>query len=100
MHTVGQSNPTNRESNKQGVLVNLKPLAGITSLAVVALLAVQCQAQQRPNAGQCEQVRGAIAQYGLQAARKHAIQNYGLTHADLRRIEQECKVTTRSGHRS
>jgi hypothetical protein len=28
------------------------------------------------------------------------MQNYGLTQADLRRIEQECKVATRSGRRS
>jgi hypothetical protein len=69
-------------------------------MAVVALLFAPCHAQQRPNAGQCEQVRGAIAQYGLQAARKHAVQNYGLTQADLRRIEQECRVNTRSGRRS
>ena len=63
---------------------------------VVALLSTECYAQGGPSGGQCDQVRGAIAQYGLQAARKHAMANYNLTLADVRRIEQECGVNDRS----
>ena len=68
----------------------------ISIMAVVALLSTECHAQGGPNAGQCEQVRTAIAQHGLQAARKHAMENYGLTLADLRRIEQDCGIGQRS----
>jgi ribosomal protein S9 len=64
--------------------------------AVVAVLSTQCHAQGGPNAGQCEQVRAAIAQHGLQAARKHAMANYNMSAADLRRVEQECGIGTRS----
>jgi ribosomal protein S9 len=60
--------------------------------AVIAVLSTQCYAQGGPNDGQCEQVRAAIAQYGLQAARKHAMANYGLSAEDLRRVEQECGI--------
>jgi len=61
-------------------------------IAVAAVLSTQCHAQGGPNAGQCEQVRSAIAQYGLQAARKHAMANYNLSSADVRRVEQECGI--------
>jgi ribosomal protein S9 len=73
----------------------LKEIGGISIIAVVAMLSTQCHAQSGPNAGQCEQVRAAIAQHGLQAARKHAMENYGLTPADLRRVEQECNIDKR-----
>ena len=46
----------------------------------------------RTNTGQCEQIRGAIEQHGLQNARKHAMANYNLTLADLRNIEQSCGI--------
>ena len=68
----------------------------ISIIAVAAVLSTQCYAQGGPNAGQCEQVRAAIAQYGLQAARKHAMENYGLAPADLRRVEQECGIGGRT----
>jgi hypothetical protein len=73
----------------------LKEIGGISIIAVVAMLSTQCHAQSGPNASQCEQVRAAIAQHGLQAARKHAMENYGLTPADLRRVEQECNIDKR-----
>lgn len=31
-----------------------------------------------PSAAQCQQVRDAVAQYGYAAARKHALENYGM----------------------
>ena len=71
----------------------------ISIAAVVAVLSTQCYAQGGPNPGQCEQVRSAIAQYGLQASRQHAMANYGLSAADVRRVEQECGVTGRSRSR-
>ena len=68
----------------------------ILIVAVVAVLSTQCHAQQGgPNPGQCEQVRAAIEQHGLQAARKHAMANYNLSAADLRRVEQECGIGNR-----
>jgi hypothetical protein len=73
----------------------------ISIVAVVAVLsATQCYAQGGPNPGQCEQVRDAIAQYGLQAARKHAMQNYNLSAEDLRRVEQECGIGVDRSRRS
>ena len=75
--------------------MGLKEMHSISIIAVVALLSTECHAQSGPNAGQCEQVRAAIVQYGLQAARKHAMANYGLTLVDLRRIEQDCGIGSR-----
>jgi hypothetical protein len=60
------------------------------------LLSIECRAQSGPSTGQCEQVRAAVSQYGLQNARKHAMANYGLTLADLRNIEQSCGIGERS----
>jgi len=59
------------------------------------LLSIECHAQSGPSAGQCDQVRAAIAQHGLQNARKHAMANYGLTLVDLRNIEQTCGIGER-----
>ena len=76
----------------------------IAIATVLTLLSIECHAQGMPgmmggpgmgggpNPGQCEQVRGAIQQYGLQAARKHAMANYNLSPADLRNIEQSCGI--------
>src|ERR1017187_5128342 len=36
----------------------------------LALLSIECHAQSGPSTDQCDQIRAAIAQYGLQAARK------------------------------
>ena len=72
-----------------------KEMRAIAIAVLVGTLSTQCLAQTGPDAGQCEQVRAAIAEHGLQAARKHAMENYGLTHADLRRVEQECGVNHR-----
>ena len=68
----------------------------ISVIAVVMVLSTECHAQSGPNPGQCDQVRTAIAQHGLQAARKHAMENYGLTFADLLRIEQDCGIDNRA----
>jgi hypothetical protein len=67
----------------------------VTVITIVALLSTECLAQTAPTTDQCDQVRAAIAQYGLQAARKHAMENYGLTLADVLRIEQECGIPRR-----
>lgn len=76
--------------------MGLKGMRRIPIIAVLAVLSTQCYAQGGPNPGQCEQIRDAISQYGLQAARKHAMANYGLSAADLRRVEQECGIGGRS----
>jgi hypothetical protein len=68
----------------------------LSIIAVVATLSTPCLAQDGPNDGQCEQVRAAVDQYGLEAARKHATANYGLTPADLRRVEQDCGIENRN----
>jgi hypothetical protein len=70
-------------------------MRGIAIAVLLTLLSIECHAQNGPSNGQCDQVRAAIAQYGLQAARKHARENYGLTQVDLRTIEQGCGI----GHR-
>jgi ribosomal protein S9 len=72
--------------------MGLKDMRGFSIIAFVAVLSTPCLAQNGPDDGQCEQVRAAISQYGLQAARKHATENYGLTQADLRRVEQDCGI--------
>jgi len=71
-------------------------MRGIAIAIVLALLSTHCHAQGAPNTGQCDQVRSAIAQYGLQAARKHAAANHGLSPADLRAIEQSCGIGQRA----
>ena len=75
--------------------MGLEEMRAISIITFVAVLSTQCHAQDGPNAGQCEQVRAAIAEHGLQAARKHAAEHYGLTPADLRRVEQECGIDNR-----
>lgn len=71
-------------------------MRALSIIALVAVLSTPCLAQQNgPDAGQCDQVRAAIAQHGLQAARKHAMANYNLTPVDLRRVEQECGIDKR-----
>jgi hypothetical protein len=67
-------------------------MRGIAIAFVLVLLSIECHAQGGPNPGQCEQIRSAIQQHGLQNARKHAMANYGLTPADLRNIEQSCSI--------
>jgi ribosomal protein S9 len=66
---------------------------------VLVLLSIEGRAQGGPSAGQCDQVRAAIAQHGLHNARKHAMENYGLTLADLRNIEQTCGIVDRANDR-
>jgi hypothetical protein len=68
----------------------------IAIATVLALLSIECHAQGGPSPDQCGQVRAAIEQYGLQAARKHAMANYSLSAADLRTIEQGCGIGDRS----
>ena len=80
-----------------------------TAIAILLVsLSIECHAQGMPgmmgggpgggpNPGQCEQVRGAIQQYGQQAARQHAMANYGLSATDVRNIEQQCGVGGGSG---
>jgi len=60
---------------------------------VLALHSIECHAQNGPTTGQCDQVRAAIAQHGLQAARKHAMAHYNLSQADLRTIEKSCGIS-------
>ena len=68
-------------------------MRGIAIATVLVLLSIECHAQGGgPNPGQCEQIRSAIQQHGLQAARKHAMANYNLTLADVRNIEQSCGI--------
>jgi hypothetical protein len=63
---------------------------------VLALLSIEGHAQQNgPTSDQCDQVRAAITQYGLQAARKHAMENYSLSQVDVRTIEQNCGIADR-----
>ena len=78
--------------------MGFKDMRGLSVMAFVAMLSTPCLAQDGPDGGQCEQVRAAVEQYGLQAARRHATENYGLTPADLRRVEQDCGVDKRKGH--
>ena len=70
-------------------------MRGIATAIMLVLLSIECHAQSGPSSGQCEQVRSAIQQYGLQNARKHAMANYNLTLADLRNIEQSCGIGDR-----
>ena len=74
-------------------------MRGIAIAFALVLLAVECHAQGGPNPGQCEQIRSAIQQHGLQNARKHAMTNYGLTPVDLRNIEQSCGIGDGDGDR-
>jgi hypothetical protein len=69
-------------------------MRGIAIATVLVLLSIECHAQMQttPNPGQCEQVRSAIQQYGLQASRQHAMANYGLSATDVRNIEQGCGI--------
>ena len=78
-------------------------MRGIAIATVLVSLSIECHAQGMPgmmggpgmggpNPGQCEQVRGAIQQYGQQAARQHAMANYGLSPTDVRNIEQQCGI--------
>ena len=67
-------------------------MRGIAIAIVLTLSSIACHAQSTPTTGQCDQVRTAVAQYGLQNARKHAIEHYSLTLADLRTIEQNCGI--------
>jgi ribosomal protein S9 len=75
----------------------LQDMRCIATAIVLALLSTQCHAQGGPSPGQCDQVRAAIAQHGLEAARKHAMEHHGLTRVDLRTIEQSCGIGQRSG---
>jgi hypothetical protein len=70
-------------------------MRGIVIAIMLVLLSIECHAQSGPSPGQCDQVRAAVAQHGLQNARKHAMENYGLTLADLRNIEQGCGIGDR-----
>ena len=72
----------------------LRPIVAICA----AMFCLQCYAQQQdhPNPAQCEQVRSAVAQYGLQAARQNAREQYGLTPADIHKVELECGINGRS----
>src|SRR5262245_27945638 len=49
----------------------------LSAAAVIFLMTEHSSAQHGPDSSQCEQIRQAIAQYGYQAARRHALANYG-----------------------
>jgi hypothetical protein len=79
-------------------------MRGIAVAIVLVLSTIQGRAQSTPSAGQntpssgqCDQIRAAITQHGLEAARKHALANHGLSRDDLRTIEQSCGVGQREG---
>src|ERR1017187_2651337 len=59
-------------------------MSRIAIAIALALLSIECHAQSGPSTDQCDQIRAAIAQYGLQAARKHAMENYGVSNARRR----------------
>jgi hypothetical protein len=73
----------------------LQDMRRIAIATVLAVLSTQCHAQGMISPGQCEQVRGAIQQHGLEAARKHAMANHGLSRDDIRNIEQSCGIGQR-----
>ena len=87
---------TIHDSTHEADLNRSDEMRGVAVAIVLALLSTHGQAQNAPNAGQCDQVRAAIAQHGLQAARKHAAENHGLSQADLRTIEQSCGIGGRA----
>jgi hypothetical protein len=70
-------------------------MRGIAIAIVLAVLSTPCHAQGGVSPGQCDQIRAAIAQHGLQAARKHAMENHGLSREDIRTIEQSCGIGQR-----
>jgi hypothetical protein len=71
-------------------------MPAIAIAMVLVLLSTQGHAQSTASTGQCDQIRSAIAQHGLEAARKHAVENHGLSRADLRTIEQSCGIGQRA----
>jgi hypothetical protein len=81
--------------SSEGLFGGLQEMRRIAVAVVLMLLSIECHAQSGPSAGQCDQVRAAIAQHGLQNTRKHAMANYGLTLVDLRNIEQTCGIGER-----
>jgi hypothetical protein len=83
------------DSMQEANLKRREEMRAIAIAIVLVLLSTQCHAQSAPSTGQCDQVRAAIAQHGLQAARKHAMEHHGLTRADLRTIEQSCGIGDR-----
>ncbi len=84
------------DSMHEAVLKRSDEMRGVPIAIVLALGSTHCLAQNSPSADQCEQVRAAIAQYGLEAARKHAMANHGLSRDDLRTIEQSCGIGGRA----
>lgn len=72
----------------------------IAVAVALTLFSIECHAQGGISSDQCGQVRAAISQHGLQNARKHAMENYGLSLADLRNIEQSCGIGERSSGRA
>ena len=71
-------------------------MRGMPIAIVLALVSTHCLAQNSPSGDQCEQIRQAIVQYGLQAARAHAMANHGLSPNDVRTIEQSCGIGGRA----
>ena len=71
----------------------------IAVAVVLVLLSIECRAQTGPSDAQCDQVRSAIEEHGLLNARKHAMENYGLSLEDVRNIEQTCGIGERKTSR-
>jgi hypothetical protein len=73
-------------------------LSFVLAAAGIVPMANSSLAQSGPDAAQCQQIRQAVAQYGYEAARRHALANYGpeavkmgdrcLTGADRRPAEE------------
>jgi hypothetical protein len=85
-------------------MASRKNLKNSVIVALLGFVPVECYAQAQqgqtaPSGDQCEQVRAAIEQYGLEAARKHATANYNLSPTDLRDIERSCAVGSNPGRK-
>jgi hypothetical protein len=64
----------------------------VIAVGVAVLLGGSASAE-----GQCDQVKQAVATYGLAAARKHALENYG---KEAVAFGDKCLRASRGKHRS
>ena len=53
------------------------PSLVFAAAGIIVLVTDYSLAQSGPDSGQCQQIRQAVAQYGYEAARRHALANYG-----------------------
>jgi len=50
----------------------------LAAIGTTLLLTTPLLAQSAPGPADCEQIRQAVATYGYDAARRHALANYGI----------------------